>query len=82
MRSWTATEARANMAQVLDAVLRDGPQQVDRRDKEPVVLVAKSDWDRLVAEFPSVADLVLNSGLDDSDLLERRPARAIRAVPI
>lgn len=66
------------MSDVFDAALQEGPQQVDRRDKEPVVVVAKSDWDRLVAAFPTMADLVLDSGLDDEDVPERRPARATR----
>lgn len=75
MRTWTVTEARANISKVFDAVLSEGPQKVERRDSEPVVLVAESSWNRLIAEFPTFADLVLNSGLEPEDLPERRPAR-------
>ena len=37
---------------------------IERRDSEPVVMIAKSDWRRLVAEFESFADFVLNSPLE------------------
>jgi Phd_YefM. len=75
MRTWTVTEARANISQVFDAVLAEGPQKVERRDSEPIILVAESSWNRLIAEFPTVADLVLHSGIEAEDLPDRRPAR-------
>jgi hypothetical protein len=40
-------------------------------------MIAESDWRRLVAEFESFADFVLNSPLEPEDLPERRPARPI-----
>jgi hypothetical protein len=40
-------------------------------------MVAESDWRRLVAEFESFADFVLNSPLEAEDMPERRPARII-----
>jgi PHD/YefM family antitoxin component YafN of YafNO toxin-antitoxin module len=77
MKSWSITEARAKISDVFDAALASGPQRIERRDSEPVVMVAESDWRRLVAEFESFADLVLNSPLEPEDLPERRPARVI-----
>jgi hypothetical protein len=77
MKSWSITEARANISGVFDAALASGPQRIERRDSEPVVMIAESDWRRLVAEFESFADFVLNSPLEPEDLPERRPARII-----
>ena len=77
MRTWTITEARANISNVFDQAIKDGPQRIERRDSEPVVMVAESDWKRLTAEYPTMADLILNSPIEEGDLPERRPARAI-----
>jgi hypothetical protein len=77
MKSWSITKARANISDVFDAALASGPQRIERRDSEPVVMIAESDWRRLVAEFESFADIVLNSPLEPEDLPERRPARII-----
>jgi hypothetical protein len=77
VRTWTITEARANISTVFDEAIKDGPQRIERRDSEPVVMVAESDWKRLTAAYPTMADLILNSPIDEDDLPERRPARAV-----
>ena len=77
MRTWTITEARANISTVFDEAIKDGPQRIERRDSEPVVMVAESDWKRLTAAYPTMVDLILNSPIDEDDLPERRPARAV-----
>jgi len=77
MKTWTITEARANISNVFDEAIKNGPQRIERRDSEPVVMVAESDWKRLTAEYPTMADLILNSAVEEEDLPERRPARVI-----
>jgi hypothetical protein len=77
MKTWSITEARAHIADVFEAAIAQGPQRIERRDSEPVVMVAESDWNRLVAEYPTFADLILKAPLDTDDLPERRPARAL-----
>jgi hypothetical protein len=77
MRSWSITKARARFSDVFDAALKVGPQKIERRDSEPVVMIAESDWKRLAAEYPTMADLVLNSPIEDDDLPKRNPARAL-----
>jgi antitoxin Phd len=76
VRSWSITEARANISEVFDAALSD-PQKIERRDSEAVVVVAESVWNRLMVEYPTFADLVLNAPIDDEDLPQRQPARVI-----
>ena len=75
MKSWSITEARAKISEVFDAALLSGPQKIERRDSEPVVIVSESDWNRLVTEYRTVSDLVLNAPFEEGDLPERRPAR-------
>jgi prevent-host-death family protein len=76
MHTWKITEARARIAEVVDAALNEGPQRIERRDRDNVVVVSEAIWARLAAEYPSFADLVLNAPVDDA-LPERRPARVL-----
>ena len=64
MKSWSITEARANISDVFDAALASGSERIERRDSEPVVMIGESDWRRPIAEFESFADFVLNSPLE------------------
>lgn len=77
MKSWKITEARARIAEVVDAALVEGPQRIERRDHDNVVVVSETVWKRLAAEYPSFADLVLNAPVDDDILPARRPARVL-----
>lgn len=76
MKTWKISEARARIADVVDAALREGPQRIERRERDNVVVVSEAVWTRLAAEYPSFADLVLNAPVDDA-LPERRPARVL-----
>ncbi len=80
MKSWSIAEARANIADVFEAAL-NSPQKIERRESESVVVVAESVWNRIMSEYPSFADLVLNSPVEDEDLLQRRPAQ-IEPMPV
>jgi antitoxin Phd len=77
MKSWSITEARTHIADVFDEALRNGPQRIERRDSEPVIVVAETIWRRLESEYPSFADLILNAPVEEEDLPGRRPARVI-----
>ena len=77
MKTWTITEARAHIAGLYEAALTQGPQRIERRDREPVVIVAEADWNRLMAAYPEMADLILNAPFEAEDLPSRRPARAL-----
>ena len=79
MKTWSITEARASISSVFDAALQQGPQRIERRESEPVVMVAESDWNRLAAEYPDIASLILNAPLDRDDVPQRRPARILPA---
>lgn len=77
MQTWSITQAGTRISDVFDAALTSGPQKIERRDSGPVVMIAESDWRRLVAEYPTVAELILNAPIEDGDLPVRRPARVI-----
>jgi len=77
MRSWSITQARAHISELFEAAMTTGPQKIERRDHESVVVLSQADWRRLVTEYPTVADLILDFPADETDLPERAPARAI-----
>ena len=77
MRSWSITQAQANISELFEAALRTGPQKIERRDNESAVLLSEADWRRLVTEYPTVAELILDFSADATDLPERGAARAI-----
>jgi prevent-host-death family protein len=74
-KTWTISEARARIADVVDAALAEGPQRIARRDREPVVVLAESDWRRLSAAYPTMVDLVMGAPVDPDVLPKRKPAR-------
>jgi PHD/YefM family antitoxin component YafN of YafNO toxin-antitoxin module len=77
MKSWSVAEARARMSDVFDAALRNGPQKIELRNGESVVMISERDWRRLASEYPTVAELILKCPIDADDLPRRRPARII-----
>ncbi len=77
MRSWSISQARAHISELFDAALTTGPQKIERRDEESVVVLSQADWRRLVIEYPTVADLILDFPGEEMDLPERRPARVL-----
>jgi hypothetical protein len=79
VKSWSISDARARISEVVDAALVDGPQRIERRDSAPVVVVSEEIWLKLAAEYPSFAELILNAPLDEADLPGRAPARVFDA---
>lgn len=77
MKTWTIAAARTSMASVFDAALKEGSQRIERHDGKAAVMVAESDWKRLVAAYPTFADLILGAPIEGDDLPEPLPARAI-----
>lgn len=77
MRSWSISEARARISEVFDAALTGGPQRIERRDQDAVVVIPEAIWDTIVGNYSDIADLVLNAPLEDGDVPPRRPARVL-----
>ncbi|HWY74777.1 MAG TPA: type II toxin-antitoxin system prevent-host-death family antitoxin [Verrucomicrobiae bacterium] len=47
MKTWTLTDAKSRFSAVVDAALTHGPQEVSVATKEPVIIIAKRDLDKL-----------------------------------
>lgn len=60
MTSWQLQDAKARFSELLDTVLREGPQVVTRRGKEEAVLVPIALWRRVEhAACPSLKEWLL-----------------------
>ena len=77
MRSWSISEARSKIADLFEAALSEGPQKIERREQDAVVVISASAWRTIENEYADFADLILSAPLEDDDLPTRRPARVI-----
>lgn len=76
MKSRSKSETRAHISNLVDAALTDGPQRTERPDSASVMVVSEELQRKLAAEYPSLADLVLNAPINEIDLPGRASARA------
>ncbi len=53
MAIWALHDAKAKLGEVVDRALSEGPQEVTRRGRPAVVIVAKSAYDEAVAHAPA-----------------------------
>jgi prevent-host-death family protein len=77
MRNWSISEARARISEVFDAALTDGPQRIERRDQDAVVVIPEAVWNTIESNYADIADLVLGAPVEESDVPPRRPARVL-----
>lgn len=61
MKSWQLTVAKARLSAVVDAALQEGPQEITVATKEPVVLLARRDYERLTRQSPSAWQVIKNA---------------------
>ena len=71
MVEWPLQDAKNRFSAVVDAALAGDPQQVTRRGKPAVVILAVAEYERLrhmeKAAAPSFADLLLAIPQDDEE---------------
>jgi prevent-host-death family protein len=82
MRTWQVQEARQQFRQLFDDAVEKGPQRVARQGKRSVVVVSEEEWKRLSEAVPSFGDLLASCPIERKDLPKRRPARAVRELPV
>lgn len=84
MGQWQLQEAKNRLSALVDAAVSGEPQQVTRRGKPAVVIIASEDYERLrrleKASLPAFNDLLLEMPQDDGEF-ERLPMPARRFEP-
>ena len=71
MHTWQLQEAKSRFSEVVDLTLTEGPQLVTRRGEEAVVILAATDYHRLVGDAPNLIDHLLNAPRGEALAIER-----------
>ena len=84
MGQWQLQEAKNRLSALVDAAVSGEPQQVTRRGRPAVVVIAAEDYERLRrlerASLPAFNDFLLEMPQDDGEF-ERLPMSARRFDP-
>ncbi len=79
MAQWQLQEAKNRLSALVDAAISGEPQQVTRRGRPAVVVIAAEDYERLCrlekVSSPTFNDLLLEMPQDDGEF-ERLPMPA------
>jgi len=73
MATWGLAQAKAQLSEVVDRAMTEGPQEITKSGKDAVVIVSKKDWmkrEESKQNIPqrSAADFWLNSPLRGSGI--------------
>ena len=79
MHSWQLQEAKSRFSEVVDLSIKEGPQLVNRRGEEAVVILAAADFRRLTGQTPRLMECLLNAPRGKTLALERstEPVRRV-----
>lgn len=84
MAQWQLQEAKNRLSALVDAAISGEPQQVTRRGRPAVVVIAAEDYERLRrlerASLPTFNELLLEVPQDNGEF-ERLPMAARRFEP-
>jgi len=87
--TWQIQEAKNRLSELVEAAVREGPQEITRHGKPVAVVLSRDEYDRLASSNakPSLARFLLDApriGLEDMGIdleAERRRSRARRGDP-
>jgi prevent-host-death family protein len=78
MRNWQLQAAKARLSELVREAVRDGPQGITVHGRDEVVVLARTDYDRLVDRNQSFVEFMTASPLKGLPLdieRDRSPAR-------
>ena len=80
-RQWQLQEAKARLSELVRLAVKDGPQEITLHGKAAVVVLSKTEYDKLGAKKTSFVELIRNSPLVGLDLdieRDRSPMRKVK----
>ncbi|WP_442579011.1 type II toxin-antitoxin system Phd/YefM family antitoxin [Mesorhizobium sp. ASY16-5R] len=80
MKELQLKDAKARFSQVVDEAVAGETSVITRHGRRQAVVMGWEEYERL-SKVPSLGWLLANSPLEDEDLVERRPARALGENP-
>jgi prevent-host-death family protein len=72
MTTWTVSEARAKLSEVIERAMREGPQPITKNGDVAVVVVCADEWERKTKRSGNLAELFAGSPLRDSGIVVER----------
>lgn len=81
-KRWTVATAKAQLSEVIERALADGPQVVTRHGVETVVIVSVEEWERKSKRRGTLAEFLASSPLRDSDIVIERTKGGLRPVDL
>ena len=79
MHSWQLQEAKSRFSELVELVLKEGPQLVTRRGEEAVVILSAKEFRRLSGQTPTLMHCLLNAPRGEA-LELTRPTNGIRDI--
>ncbi len=77
-RTWTLTEARTKLDEMIDRAISKGPQTITRRGRAVAVVVSAEEWERRTERVGTLVEFFANSPLRGSGLRVRRRKGQLR----
>ncbi|WP_438753115.1 type II toxin-antitoxin system Phd/YefM family antitoxin [Pararhizobium sp. O133] len=71
-------DAKAKLSAVIDDAINGNGAIITRHGRKAAVVISFQEFERLSRAVPSFGWLLANSPLEEGDLPERNPARALR----
>lgn len=66
MKQWQLQEAKARLSELIKSATSLGPQEITVRGKSEVVVLSKSEFERMKEVKPRFVDFITNSPLKSS----------------
>jgi prevent-host-death family protein len=77
--SWTVTEAKAKLKELIENARKSGPQTITRNGQRVVVVVDAEEWDRKTRRTGNLAEFFAASPLRGSGLKASRAKHRLRS---
>jgi prevent-host-death family protein len=81
-KAWTLTDEKANLSEVVESALKDGPKMITRHSRKALVVVAAEEWERKVQCQWCLAEFFAASLLRRSGLTIERPQDSPRDIDL
>jgi len=78
MRSWQLQEAKAHLSQVVKEAMLHGPQEISLRGEPAVIVISKTEYDKLAKPKPSFVEFMRQSPLTGINLKLKRDDSSTR----
>lgn len=82
MKSWQLQQAKAQLSRVVKEAMLHGPQEISLHGKPSVVLISKTEYDKLVKPSSSFIDFIRQSPLVGIDLRLERDKSMTREIDL